>query len=122
MLPLGQPKCGLPTFEFNDGLDQLGCRPFRAGFTLRARGVEPLQFEVCECSMTAQQSGGFNEDGNMRQPTWTQQQGAQPKEQTIGGAKIRGTSARATQDKELVPEQEIFGHQCFGATGPEESA
>ena len=72
--------------------------------------------------MTAQERGGFNEDGSMRQPTWTQQQRAQSKEQTIGGAEIRGASARATQDKELVPEQEIFGHQGFGSTGPEEPA
>ena len=72
--------------------------------------------------MTAQEGGGFDEDGSVHQPTWTQEEQAQPKEHTVGGAEIRGTLTRAAQDQELVFQQKILRHEGFGSSGPEESA
>jgi hypothetical protein len=41
-------------FEFNDGFDDVSCAAFRTGFVMSARREEPLEFELCERSMTAQ--------------------------------------------------------------------
>jgi len=71
--------------------------------------------------MTAQESRGFDEDGRVHQPTWIQEKRAQPKEQAVGGAEIRGASARAAQNQELMFQQKILGHEGFGSSGSEES-
>jgi hypothetical protein len=53
--------------------------------------------------------------------TWTQDQRAQPKEQSVRAAEIRGASARAAHNQELMFQQKILGHEGFGSSGPEEA-
>ena len=60
---LGTAQMRVASFGFKDGLDQGLSRPFRTRFVLPAGGVEPLEFKFCKCAMTAQERGGFNEDG-----------------------------------------------------------
>jgi len=101
----GQLLCDLPTthvriasFEFNDCLDQVLSRPLRAGFVPMAEGIEPFEFEPCQCPMTTQQGGGFDEDGRAKEPARRQEERAQTKEEPIGEAKVWGASAGSTRD------------------------
>ena len=90
---LGQLLCDLPaaqvriaSFEFSDGLDHVLSGPFRAGFVPVAAGIEPFEFELCECPMTTEQGGGLYEDGRAKEPTRTQEERIQPEEEAIGEA------------------------------------
>jgi hypothetical protein len=87
-----------------------------------ARGIEPFEFEQCECPMTTQQSGGFYEDGRAKEPTRTQEERAQTEEEAIGEAKVRGASSGSTRDQELMFEKTILRHERFGSVRLEEFA
>ena len=97
---LGQLLCDLRAalvrvapFEFEDRLDQILSGPFRAGFVAVAGAIEPFEFELYECPMTAQQGRGFYEDGRAKEPTRRQEERAQTEEEAIGEAKVRSASA-----------------------------
>jgi hypothetical protein len=62
------------------------------------------------------------EDDRTDQPSWSQEKGAQSKEQPIQAAKIRSASARATRDHDLMLQQEILRQEGFGSSGPEKDA
>jgi len=52
--------------------------------------------------MKAQQGGGLEDDGAAQEPTRVQELGTEPKEHTVHGAEIRGATARAAQDQQLL--------------------
>jgi hypothetical protein len=51
---LATTEMRVAAFEFDDGFDYVWCGAFRTGFVKSARREEPLEFELCKCSMTAQ--------------------------------------------------------------------
>jgi hypothetical protein len=95
-------KTGIALFEFTDGSDQFRCRPFWTWLLLRTRGVKESIFEMLEPTMQAQQGGWPEDYGRADQPTRAQELGTEPEEQTVGGAKIGRSAARAPQDQELL--------------------
>ena len=58
--------------------------------------------------MKAQQGGGLEDDGRAQEPTRAQDVCTEPKEHTVGGAKIGRPLPRAPHDQELLSEDEIL--------------
>ena len=58
--------------------------------------------------MEAEQGGGLEDYGGAHETTRAQELRIEPEEQTVGGAKIGGTSPRAPQDQKLS-----FKHQVL---------
>ena len=59
-------------------------------------------FEILEPTMKAQQGGGLDDNGGAQEPTRAQELCTEPKEHTVGGAKIGRSAAGALQDQELL--------------------
>ena len=71
--------------------------------------------------MKAQQGGGLENDGGAQESPRTQEQGTEPEEPTVGGARVGRSSPRPVQDQKLVFEKEVLGEQGSGATPSQES-
>jgi len=70
--------------------------------------------------MTAQKSGGSDNQSGSHQPAWTQEQGSQPEQQPLARSEIGAWAARTAQAEQWMSEQKVLGHQRCCSTGPGE--
>src|SRR5687767_5066057 len=66
--------------------------------------------------MEAQQRGGFEDDGRTDQPALANEQRAYAGDQAISDMEIRGTSAGAIENQQLVLDQDGLRHHRTRAT------
>lgn len=113
---LGTAQMGVAALHFQDGRDPFWAGAFGPGpASGRGRSEPAAGFQVGQGAMTTQEGGGTNPQRRPGQPAAGQAKRRQPEEQTVGGTELWGAAASAAQEPELLPQQEVFGQQPFGA-------
>ena len=112
------PEPRIARLELDDGLDECHTRPLRSGL-LRAQdgGEQSVVLATHQRLMKRQERRGAYADGDLSDPSWTEEERSESAEQPVAQRQVRRPLASTAQDDHLLLEEEILRDQRSHATG-----